>query len=169
MAIGGDCPGLHSPPSRFALRGAPCIACPQDALCKVAETDESIVRASARSPGASRRYPRSSPGAAAVGCTHVDFPPRAVEPFLQSSARQCMYLPRMLWSNPRNISPVTQALLALGQVAQSGALRPCRSIPVGGPTNLVRAMSSSRRASAGPATSTIRRPVGIRRAASRAA
>ena len=39
----------------------------------LAETDESIVRARARSPADSGRHPRFSPGAGAVGCTHVHF------------------------------------------------------------------------------------------------
>jgi hypothetical protein len=53
-----------------------------------------------------RRYPRSSPGAWAVGCTHLHFPPKATEPVLQSSARRCMHVHGMLWSCPREINQV---------------------------------------------------------------
>jgi len=47
-----------------------------------AETDESIVRTGARSPGGLR----PSPGAGAATCTYVHFPPRAVEAVVQPSA-----------------------------------------------------------------------------------
>jgi hypothetical protein len=70
----------------------------------LAETDESIPRVGARSPGRSRRYPRFSPGAWAVGCAHLHFPPKATEPVLQSSARQCMCVRGTLWSYPREIN-----------------------------------------------------------------
>jgi len=41
----------------------------------LAETDESIVRASTGSSEGSRRYPRFTPGTGDVRCTHVHFPP----------------------------------------------------------------------------------------------
>ncbi len=134
--------GLIQP--SFALRAS-----------EVAETDESITRANTHSPGLSRRYPRFSPDTGSATCTHVPFPPRTIERFVQSSARRCMYMSRMLWSNPRDINLATQALLTPGQVARSAALLPCRPIAVGGPSNLVRPMSSSHRVSAGLATRTI--------------
>jgi len=40
----------------------------------------------------------------AVGCTHVHLPPKAKEPVVQSSARQCMHVHSMLWSDPREIN-----------------------------------------------------------------
>jgi hypothetical protein len=53
-----------------------------------------------------RSFPRYSPGAGAVGCTHLHFPPKATEPVVQSSARQCTYVQGMLWSYPRGINQV---------------------------------------------------------------
>ncbi len=49
---------------------------------QLAETDESIVRTSARSPRHSRPYPRFSPGTRSATCTCMHFPPRAIEPFV---------------------------------------------------------------------------------------
>jgi hypothetical protein len=56
----------------------------------LAEAVESIGRVGTWSPDRSRRYPRFSPGAGAATCTYVYFPPKANEPFVQSSAGQCM-------------------------------------------------------------------------------
>jgi hypothetical protein len=63
--------------------------------------DESITRTGARSPEHSRPYPRFSPGAGAVSCTHVHFPPKAAEAVVQSSARRCMHVHSVSWSYPR--------------------------------------------------------------------
>jgi hypothetical protein len=72
----------------------------------VAETKESIVRTGARCPDHSRRYPRFSPDAWPVGCTHVPFPPKAKGPVVQSSARRCMHVHGMLRNYPREINQV---------------------------------------------------------------
>ena len=101
--------GLSERPIRLPFQIAQCSRKHSSTLTEqalLAETDESIVGTSTRSPGGSTRYPRFSPGAKAVGGTHVHLPPRAVEPFMQSSARQCMYMPGMLWSNPRQSEKV---------------------------------------------------------------
>jgi hypothetical protein len=72
----------------------------------MAETDESITHGGFCSAGGSHRYRRFSPGARAVGCTHVHFPPEAGEPVLQSSARPCTHVHGTLWSYPREINQV---------------------------------------------------------------
>ena len=72
----------------------------------MAEMDESITRAGARSPGRSCRHPRFSPDAGPVACTHVHFPPKATGPVVQSSARRCMHMHGTLWSYPREINQV---------------------------------------------------------------
>lgn len=72
----------------------------------MAETDESITRAGTRSPGCTRSLPRFSPGAGAVNCTHVDFPPKATQPVVHSSARRCTHVHGWLWSYPREINQV---------------------------------------------------------------
>jgi len=59
-------------------------------MSSLAETDESIACASTRSPGGSRPIPRLSPGAEAVGCTDLHYPPGTVQAYPQSSARWCM-------------------------------------------------------------------------------
>ena len=88
----------------FSARIRPSCAPTERSI--LAETDESITRAGARSPCGSRAIPRSSPGAKALGGTHRHLPPRAVEPLVQSSARQCLYMPGMLSSNPRQSEKV---------------------------------------------------------------
>ena len=74
----------------------------------MAETKESITRASARSPGDLRRNPRFPPATGAVGCTHVHFPPKITEPVVQVGVRPSKHVHGMLWSYPREIN---QALL----------------------------------------------------------
>jgi hypothetical protein len=62
---------------------------PMSSVCtpyKMAETDESITRTGARSPGCTRSFPRFSPAAEAATCTGLHFPPKAIEPSVQSSA-----------------------------------------------------------------------------------
>jgi len=53
-------------------------------------------RATARSAGCTRSIPRFSPSAGAVGCTDVQFPPKATKPVVQSSAHGCMHAHGML-------------------------------------------------------------------------
>jgi len=66
----------------------------------------SLTRAGARSPGGSRRYPRLSPGAGTVGCTHLHSPPKPTRPVLQLSAGRCVHVRGMVCMYPREIGHV---------------------------------------------------------------
>ena len=95
-------------------------------LRRVAETDESIVRASTRSPEGSCRYPRFTPGAGPVGCTDAHFPPAASEPFSQSSARRCMQVhgaPRRYPRDQPGASPPTPRNAVLDNQLKTALVR----------------------------------------------
>jgi len=72
----------------------------------LSETDESIVRASTRSPEGWRRYPRFTPGTKALGCAHLNFPPAGAKTIVQSSAGGRMPVRDRLRTYPREIGQV---------------------------------------------------------------
>jgi len=85
----------------------------------VAETDESIVRASTRSPEGSGRYPRFTPGGKAIDCTYLNFPPATPKPIVQASAYRCMHVHCTLRMYPRG----NRSRGFCARYAKSGSLR----------------------------------------------
>ena len=79
----------------------------------LAETDESMFRASTRSPESRRRYPRFTPGDRATGCTHLQLPPAATERKVQSGEDQSKHVHCALWS-PREINRACPAAAPSG-------------------------------------------------------
>jgi hypothetical protein len=83
-----------------------------------------MARASARSPGCTRSFPRFYPGARAVSCTYVHFPPKATEPVVMMltiyKASICL-LARRIMSQKYSAAGVSgSAVLLTTQIAGAG-------------------------------------------------